>query len=206
MPVTKHKSASVSQRRNETRKDERIRRTRARLDAAFVELMHRRSYGNIRVSDIARKAGVGRATFYAHYRTKDDLLRSQFDRIVAPMIMSAPADPSLLDATPFFAHVGGVPHLFRALMGPEGGSGPQVLRECFEARARTAIELKQASVRGASASALKLNVTVRYVAASLLTVIECWLEAGARETPHHIQALFSNLVGPGIAAFIDDRV
>jgi AcrR family transcriptional regulator len=70
MAVTKQKSASVSQRRASQRKDERVRRTRMRIDAAFVDLLHRRAYGNIRVSEIVKKAGVGRPTFYAHYSTK----------------------------------------------------------------------------------------------------------------------------------------
>ena len=88
MALIKHKSVSVSHvhgERESKKKDERVVRSRKRLDAAFVELLHRRAYGNMRVSDIAKKAGVGRATFYAHYPSKDHLLRSQFDRFVAPM-------------------------------------------------------------------------------------------------------------------------
>ena len=50
MAVTKHKSANVSQRRAVDRKDERVRRTRTRIDAAFVELLYRRAYGDIRVA------------------------------------------------------------------------------------------------------------------------------------------------------------
>src|SRR5438552_2594273 len=110
MVFTKHKSASVSKSprdrmKDGTKKDQRVVRTRKRVDAAFVELLHRRAYGNIRVSDITRKAGVGRATFYAHYSSKDDLLRSQFNRIVAPMLVMTPGDACPLDATALFAHL-----------------------------------------------------------------------------------------------------
>ncbi|HEY1273200.1 MAG TPA: TetR/AcrR family transcriptional regulator [Terriglobales bacterium] len=192
MAVTKQNSETVSHRRKDGRKDERVRRTRGRIDAALVQLLHRRPYGDIRVSHITKKAGVGRATFYAHYAAKDDLLRSQFERIVAPMLIVSPDDPLLLDASRLFAHIGSAPYIYRALMGPSGGGAPRVLRDCFEACARKALALDQ------SGSGLKQSATSRFVASSLLTVIECWLEHGGHETPQQVQTLFKNLVGPGL--------
>jgi AcrR family transcriptional regulator len=164
-----------------------------RVDAAFVQLLHRRPYGDIRVSDITKKSGVGRATFYAHYSAKDDLLRSQFERIVAPMLMPSPDHPPVLDASRFFTHIRSVPHFYKALMGPSGGTAPRVLRDCFEARARKALSLDDSISPG-----LKQSATSRFVASSLLTITECWLEHGGRETPQQLQALFTNLVGPGL--------
>lgn len=193
MAVTKQKSANVSQRRAADRKDERVRRTRQRIDAAFVSLLHRRAYGNIRVSEIVKKAGVGRPTFYAHYATKDDLLRSQFERMVAPLIRATAGDFPQIDATDFLAHVGSAQHFYRALMGPDGGSAPRVLRDCLETRVRELLALDSASRSG-----LKQSATTRFVASSLTTVIECWIEQGTRETPQQVQAIFSGLVGPGL--------
>jgi AcrR family transcriptional regulator len=195
MAVTKQKSASVSQRGAPDRKDERVRRTRLRIDAAFIELLHRRAYGNIRVSEIVRKAGVGRPTFYAHYATKDDLLRSQFERIIAPLIRATAGDLRRIDATGFLAHVGSAQHFYRAFMGPDGGTAPRVLRDCLETRVREILVLDSARP-----SSLKQSATTRFVAASLLAVVECWIEQGARETPHEVQAIFSNLVSPGLRA------
>jgi AcrR family transcriptional regulator len=193
MAVTKQKSANVSQRRVRDRKDERVRRTRTRIDAAFVGLLHRRSYGGIRVSDIVKKAGVGRPTFYAHYATKDDLLRSQFERIVAPLIRATSGNSGRIDATDFLAHVGTAQHFYRALMGPNGGSAPRVLRDCLENRVRELLALDSALD-----STLKQSATTRFVASSLTTVIECWIENGTRETPLQVQAIFSGLVSPGL--------
>jgi len=193
MAVTKQKSVNVSQRRTSDRKDERVRRTRMRIDAAFVDLLHRRAYGNIRVSQIVKKAGVGRPTFYAHYATKDDLLRSQFERLIAPLIRTTAGDGASIDAMLFLAHVGGAQHFYRAFMGPNGGTGPHVLRECLEARVRELLSLH--SVPGVS---LKQSATTRFVASSLMTVVECWIERGARETPQQVQAIFSDLVTPGL--------
>ncbi|MCC7011677.1 MAG: TetR/AcrR family transcriptional regulator [Planctomycetes bacterium] len=54
--------------------DRRVRRTQALLNAAFVELFHEQRYDEIRVRDILERAAVGRATFYEHFRGKDELL------------------------------------------------------------------------------------------------------------------------------------
>lgn len=193
MAVTKQKSANVSQRRASDRKDERVRRTRKRIDAAFIELLHRRAYGNIRVSEIVKKAGVGRPTFYAHYATKDDLLRSQFERIIAPLIQADSGAPVRIEATHFFAHIGSGQHFYRAFMGPNGGSAPRVLRDCIEARVRQILSLE-----AHTNWSLQTSATTRFVASSLLAIIECWIEQGARETPREVQHIFSNLVGSGL--------
>jgi AcrR family transcriptional regulator len=193
MAVTKQKSASVSQRRTVDRKDERVRRTRMRIDSAFVDLLHRRAYGDIRVSQIVKKAGVGRPTFYAHYATKDDLLRSQFERIIAPIIRPSAGDRAGIDATDVLAHLGSAQHFYKAFMGPNGGSAPRVLRECFEARVRQILSLESVS-----SANFKESVTARFVASSLMAVLECWMEQGARETPQQVQAIFADLVSPGL--------
>jgi len=203
MTLTKHKSATVSEVEGKgARLDRRAQRTRQRIDAAFVELLHRRAYGNIRVSDITRKADVGRATFYAHYSSKDDLLRSQFNRMVAPMLAVKASDACPLDASAFFAHVLSAPKIYKALTGPHAGGAPRVLRECFELRAEAALALRgEGSDTVAGGFNQQQAILTRFVAASLLTVIECSIETNAGESASHLQAVFGGLVGGGLSAF-----
>eukprot|EP01030_Chromulinospumella_sphaerica_P026831 gene26831-27058_t len=52
----------------------RERKTRGALLSAFVGMVTRRRYDDIQVSEIAETADVGRSTFYAHYKDKDELL------------------------------------------------------------------------------------------------------------------------------------
>jgi AcrR family transcriptional regulator len=54
--------------------DPRAKRTRILLARAFDELMHVQEFGSITVQDIASKATVNRATFYAHFQDKFELL------------------------------------------------------------------------------------------------------------------------------------
>lgn len=54
--------------------DRRIRRTRTALHRALIELMMQRPYERITVAEVIARADIGRSTFYAHFRDKDDLL------------------------------------------------------------------------------------------------------------------------------------
>ena len=48
--------------------DPRVQRTRTLLEDAFLALRAERHYSGISISDITKRAGLSRATFYAHYR------------------------------------------------------------------------------------------------------------------------------------------
>ena len=56
--------------------DRRIRKTRETIFHAFTTLLSKKSFDAITVSEIIEKADVGRATFYAHFETKDFLLKA----------------------------------------------------------------------------------------------------------------------------------
>jgi AcrR family transcriptional regulator len=54
--------------------DPRVKRTRKLLEEAFVALLAEKSFHTISVQDIAERATINRATFYAHFEDKNALL------------------------------------------------------------------------------------------------------------------------------------
>lgn len=63
--------------------DVRTARTYRALSTALVELMQSREFDAITVQDLLDRADVGRATFYSHFRNKDDFLLTDLERMLA---------------------------------------------------------------------------------------------------------------------------
>ena len=55
--------------------DRRQRKTREAIFNAFIAILSKKDFNSITVGEIIEKADVGRATFYAHFETKDFLLK-----------------------------------------------------------------------------------------------------------------------------------
>ena len=74
--------------------DPRVKRTRQLLQQAFFELFQEKSFASITVQDIAERATVNRATFYAHFEDKyallDSIIREQFQHAITTKLPPTP--------------------------------------------------------------------------------------------------------------------
>lgn len=107
--------------------DRRVRRTRAALHRALIELMLSRPYARITVRDIIDRADVGRSTFYAHYRDKDDLLLvSCIEHVraeISAQLSRCPGPPPpLLPIEILFRLIDDHPDVYRPLVGPRANA------------------------------------------------------------------------------------
>ena len=54
----------------------KINATTEKIYDAFAEVLLEKAYADVRIQDVLDKSGVARSTFYAHYKTKEELLKS----------------------------------------------------------------------------------------------------------------------------------
>ncbi|MCP2259405.1 transcriptional regulator, TetR family [Streptoalloteichus tenebrarius] len=165
-----------------------MRRTRASLRAAALELAAERDLDAIAVADIAERAGISRATVYLHYRDRDDLLLDAVEDAVRGLASAAARCPALSDRSSadepppavaeLFEHVRANDVLYTRMLGPSGSGR-------FAARLREAIaseiaEQLAAARRSGALAAVPLTVRADYLSGALLGVIAGWLAARPR--------------------------
>ena len=65
--------------------DERVRRSRAAVLGATVQLLFERGFGGATVDEISRRSGVAKTTIYRHWPTRTDLLRDACSTLGTPL-------------------------------------------------------------------------------------------------------------------------
>ncbi|MDO4608413.1 MAG: TetR/AcrR family transcriptional regulator [Clostridia bacterium] len=74
--------------------DRRQRKTREGIFKAFTALLGEKKYNAITVGEIIERADIGRATFYAHFETKDFLLKELCHELFCHLFDSLNGDKS----------------------------------------------------------------------------------------------------------------
>lgn len=75
--------------RSGTEHERGVRRTRDSVVRAFVRLVFDRRYDTIRTADLIEESGIGRSTFYEHFRGKDEVLLVAMEPILLPLANAA---------------------------------------------------------------------------------------------------------------------
>lgn len=154
--------------------DPRAARTRERLRAALLEACAEQPLSDVSVADVVHRAGVGRATFYLHYPSLEelavdacaDVVREGVDALHAWRGVPKPdAPPAPLET--FFASLDQHHAVYSALLTP-GGGGPlgRVLHQDLRERSRSEREL---------AGAPEAELVAAAVAGTFTGVLADWL-------------------------------
>jgi AcrR family transcriptional regulator len=177
-----------------TTPDRRVRRTRAALREALLDLMSERGYEAVTVQDIIERADVGRSTFYNHYTDKDELLRDGFAGLRGMLTEPGPTGTRrwLRFSLPLLRHVDEQRRLVRALLGRRARTPMRQIEEVLIGIVRDEV--------GADTGAVPAEAVARYVVGAYVGLLEWWLTSRPRMSPEEADRLFHTLVAPGLRA------
>ena len=181
--------------------DRRASRTRRLLGEALVELMLARRFDDISVQQLLDRAKVGRATFYAHFRNKHDLLFSDAERfcelLEAHFLAHAGGSRRVAPVAELFAHVADYHAFQRALA--ESGLRESVYDLVAGHLARL-IERRIAELCPQAPTArVARTATARVFAGALVELLRWWLDRPERPTAREMDEHFHDIVWGGLA-------
>ena len=177
--------------------DRRQRRSRVALRNALLVLISEQSYESITIDHIVERADIVRATFYAHYRDKADLLRELTDELISEAADRArrtdpaatPGSYSGRSASEIIAHAGEHPDLYRLVMS--GAGGPEPRRQLFDTLRQAVDDIfTSVSKRQEAILRVPMAMTATAYTGALLAVIEDWLDGPSKKTPSQVAAVF----------------
>ena len=192
--------------------DRRIQRTRHSLRAALLELIKEKEYDDISTEEITERANVGRATFYKHYKDKEDLLLEEFRemanekvQVLSEVPFSAWLQPEedsadfgrKMSAPPLlilFEHIYDNSELYYILLKSERSG--RVIERIRKISTEAIVKFVEAKAK-TDPIPFFFKVPIDFLAAffsgALLSTIDWWLEEGLRHTPREMTHLFQGL-------------
>lgn len=188
-----------------TKTDRRVARTEEVLLNALVSLLMERGYERLTIQNLLDRAGVGRATFYAHFQNKEDLLSRSIGRLHSTLVdrwkdgartQGKPVE-RLSFTLPFFQHLESHRRIYHTTIGHE--NEPTVERRIEHMLTDLVREDLGRHYRG-KADAAVFDLAVGYVVRSLWATVVWWVGSKKPMPPEEINQIFQRITFPGIDA------
>jgi AcrR family transcriptional regulator len=182
--------------------DSRVKHTRDALGDGLLALMQEKPFESITVQEILDRAGIGRSTFYSHYRDKNDLLLSDMEEFMELMstqlLRRAETSNRVAPVREMFRHVAGMRSLHSALMAANKFTDCLELGQGHFARA---IDRRLAELPSSCAMPTKRRVAMSQAfAGALFSLMSWWLAQPTPASPEEMDETFHTMVWSGVGS------
>ncbi len=181
--------------------DRRQRKTRQAIFNAFIELLQQKNFNAITVGEIIERADIGRATFYAHFETKDYLLKELCEELFCHLIDSITGENSHrhifeCDATDsiflhLFKHIAKNDNQILELLSCESN---QLFLRYFKAQLLELVESQLDELKREKHNHLPRDFLVNHIASTFVETIKWWTGNKCRLSPEKITDYFLKVI------------
>lgn len=182
--------------------DRRQRKTREAIFSAFTRLIEKRPYHQITVQDIIDEADIGRATFYAHFETKEYLLKDLCDELFGHIVNTALGLPhghdhyaSCSPDESVFLHL--LRHLQendRNILTLLSSQNNEIFLPYFKTDLKKLIHTQFAKQNLLKNIDLPEDYLVNHISSSFVETVSWWLGHGMKETPEELAGYFETVM------------
>lgn len=186
--------------------DRRQKKTRDAIFTAFISLLSQKNFNQITVGDIIDSANVGRATFYAHFETKDyllkELLKELFDHIFEADSGEENVHNHIFDCdAPDSVFL----HLLKHLQNNDNNilellSCPnnELFLGYFRENLKELVKNQLSGFKLKKPSGLPDDFWINHISSSFVETIRWWVKGKMKETPEMITDYFLQSIGTDI--------
>jgi AcrR family transcriptional regulator len=182
--------------------DRRIQRTRELLSEALMALILEKGYDGLTIQEIADRANVSRATFYLHYKDKEDLLFSSmqavYDDLVRDLAETLPpkaeTPPEVWYDARDFVHVAEHFDFYRVMFSERGVWS--FITRVQDYLVNTYLTTLLQPLHG-SATPVPLKALAHYHAAAQIGLIRWWVLNDMPYTPDQMAQMAYHLFSDG---------
>lgn len=190
--------------------DRRQQKTKAAIFNAFRSLLEKKSFNHITVQEILDRANIGRSTFYAHFQTKDELLKYVCEELFGHIVSSAREKTHLHGlnskketSQSIFCHL--LYHL------QENDSNILELLSCENSEIflryfkNSLKELIQTEIVGQSQNQpydLPVDFLVNHISGSFVEMVLWWIQNKRQQTPEELDRYFRAVIEPVLSTKI----
>ncbi len=199
---------SINSPTAEKKLDPRVIRTRQLLREALVAVILEKGLDATSIQDITDRAGLRRATFYLHYRDKDELLLSMLRDILDELMqqMAALSPQAFTPETQraedelTFRHVQARADLYRAILSGQGAAEiTRAIRDFVAGRIRENCARRYPERE----LAMPLEVVANYLAAVKLNMVIWWLDRDMPYSPEQMAEMCARLTMHGAGPVLE---
>jgi AcrR family transcriptional regulator len=184
--------------------DRRQRKTREAIFAAFTALLAEKDYGQLTVQDIIDKADIGRTTFYAHFETKDFLLKDLCEELFGHIIDTAMGLPCGQYHCSYAAATDSVfLHLLRHLQENDrnilellSSQNNEIFIRYFKCNLKKLIITQYADKGVLKNDKLPQDYLVNHISSSFVETVGWWISGRMKESPEQITQYFLAVIEP----------
>lgn len=178
--------------------DRRQRRTREAIFRAFTKLLTEKSFDKLTVGEIIACADVGRATFYAHFETKEFLLKELCEELFCHIFDSVCVPPeehrhifSCEEQGSVFLHL--LKHLEKNdnnVLKLLVGRNNELFLEYFKNNLKELVKSQLPLFSHQKSSALPEDFLINHITATFVETVRWWAANGRKESPETVAEYF----------------
>lgn len=173
--------------------DVRKQRTRASVKRAFFELLAEKDYGKITVQDLLERSGVGRATFYAQFHGKGDVLAAVSSDLCAQALADDPLMGPEEQTLRAFANLWERRSCVKVLVS---GAGAQAFADCLRHACVARADRVVPGCPAGPAGQMDRGFLLHHIAAAFVGAIQWWAWHDFAASPEEVSADFIRAIDP----------